>query len=287
MLREDAGWLGFQRPDPTNEARSQPGGACVGGFDGTRGDVRRRSGPGNRNAPRPTAGRVGRTGRARAGDGGWVFRASATHPRFANHFSPGSQATAQQATPITKRGPLVDLATGNPQPIRTKSPSNGPGSCSGGGAWSFAICFLANPARPAGLNCLQIYRRLEARGEIRGGRFISGVSGEQFALGETVRGLRQLRDQGPAGRNARPQRGRPVEFGGRADTSTRACRQPPRTACSIATAFRWRGGEAKPWNASRTRNSPRPTMQSLLQGPLGMYHASGTRFPEDKQGIAK
>src|SRR5262249_50695455 len=40
-------------------------------------------------------------------------------------------------------------------------------------------------------------RRLEARGEIRGGRFIAGVAGEQFALGETVRLLRQLRDEGP------------------------------------------------------------------------------------------
>jgi ATP-dependent Lhr-like helicase len=41
---------------------------------------------------------------------------------------------------------------------------------------------------------LQVYRRLEARGEIRGGRFITGVAGEQFALGDTVKKLRQLRD---------------------------------------------------------------------------------------------
>ncbi|MCH7688739.1 MAG: hypothetical protein IH899_19000, partial [Planctomycetes bacterium] len=38
---------------------------------------------------------------------------------------------------------------------------------------------------------------MEARGEIRGGRFIAGVGGEQFALGETVRKLRQLRDETP------------------------------------------------------------------------------------------
>lgn len=42
---------------------------------------------------------------------------------------------------------------------------------------------------------LPIFRRLEARGEIRGGRFIVGVAGEQFALGETVRALRQIRDE--------------------------------------------------------------------------------------------
>src|SRR5207247_10915755 len=39
----------------------------------------------------------------------------------------------------------------------------------------------------------RIYRRLEARGEIRGGYFVSGVSGEQFALPEAVGLLRSLR----------------------------------------------------------------------------------------------
>ncbi|HAF24335.1 MAG TPA: hypothetical protein DCK93_15755, partial [Blastocatellia bacterium] len=33
---------------------------------------------------------------------------------------------------------------------------------------------------------LRIYHRLEARGEIRGGRFVAGISGEQFALPEAV-----------------------------------------------------------------------------------------------------
>ncbi|HEY6457271.1 MAG TPA: DEAD/DEAH box helicase [Steroidobacteraceae bacterium] len=36
-------------------------------------------------------------------------------------------------------------------------------------------------------------RRLEARGEIRGGRFIAGLSGEQFALPEAVGSLREVR----------------------------------------------------------------------------------------------
>jgi ATP-dependent Lhr-like helicase len=34
-------------------------------------------------------------------------------------------------------------------------------------------------------------RRMELRGEIRGGRFINGVGGEQFALADTVTGLRK------------------------------------------------------------------------------------------------
>jgi ATP-dependent Lhr-like helicase len=39
----------------------------------------------------------------------------------------------------------------------------------------------------------RVYRRLEARGEIRGGRFVSGMSGEQFALADAVDRLREIR----------------------------------------------------------------------------------------------
>jgi ATP-dependent Lhr-like helicase len=40
---------------------------------------------------------------------------------------------------------------------------------------------------------LMCFRRLEARGEIRGGRFVAGFSGEQFALPEAVGALRDAR----------------------------------------------------------------------------------------------
>src|SRR5205807_9114846 len=39
----------------------------------------------------------------------------------------------------------------------------------------------------------RIYRRWEARGEIRGGYFVGGVSGEQFALSEAIGLLRSIR----------------------------------------------------------------------------------------------
>jgi ATP-dependent Lhr-like helicase len=42
---------------------------------------------------------------------------------------------------------------------------------------------------------IQVFRRLEARGEIRGGRFVDGFSGEQYALTEAVGQLRALRKQ--------------------------------------------------------------------------------------------
>jgi ATP-dependent Lhr-like helicase len=46
---------------------------------------------------------------------------------------------------------------------------------------------------------LMAYRRLETRGEIRGGRFVAGFSGEQFALPEAVGVLRGVRNQEKTG----------------------------------------------------------------------------------------
>ena len=46
---------------------------------------------------------------------------------------------------------------------------------------------------PSWRSLLAVYRRLEARGEIRGGRFINGFVGEQFALPEAVERLRAER----------------------------------------------------------------------------------------------
>jgi ATP-dependent Lhr-like helicase len=47
------------------------------------------------------------------------------------------------------------------------------------------------------LKLTRIYRRMELRGEVRGGRFVAGFSGEQFALPEAVDMLRRLRREGP------------------------------------------------------------------------------------------
>jgi ATP-dependent helicase Lhr and Lhr-like helicase len=46
---------------------------------------------------------------------------------------------------------------------------------------------------PPWRDLLRVYRRLEARGEIRGGRFVAGFSGEQFALPEAIGMLRETR----------------------------------------------------------------------------------------------
>jgi ATP-dependent Lhr-like helicase len=46
---------------------------------------------------------------------------------------------------------------------------------------------------PAWRDLLMVLRRMEARGEIRGGRFVSGFLGEQFARPEAIDLLRAVR----------------------------------------------------------------------------------------------
>jgi ATP-dependent Lhr-like helicase len=53
---------------------------------------------------------------------------------------------------------------------------------------------LARESRlPSWRELVMVYRRLEARGEIRGGRFVAGFGGEQFALPDAVGRLRAVR----------------------------------------------------------------------------------------------
>ena len=52
---------------------------------------------------------------------------------------------------------------------------------------------------PPWRDILRVFRRLEARGEIRGGRFAGGFSGEQYALPEAVGMLRAVRREAPTG----------------------------------------------------------------------------------------
>ncbi len=48
---------------------------------------------------------------------------------------------------------------------------------------------------PPWRDLLRVYHRLEARGEIRGGRFVAGLSGEQFALPDAIGVMRKVRKQ--------------------------------------------------------------------------------------------
>ena len=52
---------------------------------------------------------------------------------------------------------------------------------------------------PSWRELLRVYHRLEARGEIRGGRFVDGLVGEQFALPEAIAPLRAVRSRADDG----------------------------------------------------------------------------------------
>jgi ATP-dependent Lhr-like helicase len=57
----------------------------------------------------------------------------------------------------------------------------------------FRDLLVKEPGAPPWWELAPVLRRMEMRGEIRGGRFIVGVGGEQYASGEVVQQLRQLR----------------------------------------------------------------------------------------------
>jgi ATP-dependent Lhr-like helicase len=68
----------------------------------------------------------------------------------------------------------------------------------------YGVVFWRLLGREAGFlppwrDLLKVYRRMEARGEIRGGRFVAGFSGEQYALPEAVGALREMRRKAPSG----------------------------------------------------------------------------------------
>ncbi|HLA38730.1 MAG TPA: ATP-dependent DNA helicase, partial [Candidatus Glassbacteria bacterium] len=58
----------------------------------------------------------------------------------------------------------------------------------------FRLVLTRESGLPPWRELLYIFRRMEARGEIRGGRFVGGFSGEQFALPEAVTLLRAQRN---------------------------------------------------------------------------------------------
>ena len=72
-------------------------------------------------------------------------------------------------------------------------------SCCGGTGIVFPEVLGREPMAPSWRTLLQVYRRAEARGEIRGGRFVAGLVGEQFALPEAVEAMRSVRRAEPTG----------------------------------------------------------------------------------------
>eukprot|EP00456_Euglypha_rotunda_P039450 TRINITY_DN303_c0_g2_i1.p1 TRINITY_DN303_c0_g2~~TRINITY_DN303_c0_g2_i1.p1 ORF type:complete len:1486 (+),score=429.01 TRINITY_DN303_c0_g2_i1:292-4749(+) len=98
------------------------------------------------------------------------------------------------------------LPAQTPIPNDQATPAPRPTSIAEDWAWQllrrwgivFRDLLVREDGAPSWFEVLQVLRRLEARGEIRGGRFIVGVGGEQFALPDAIQQLRRLRDEGAA-----------------------------------------------------------------------------------------
>jgi ATP-dependent Lhr-like helicase len=58
----------------------------------------------------------------------------------------------------------------------------------------FRDLLAREPAAPPWWELARVFRRMELRGEVRGGRFIARVGGEQFAVESAVSRLRDIRD---------------------------------------------------------------------------------------------
>ncbi len=78
-----------------------------------------------------------------------------------------------------------------------------------------------------------VYRRLEARGEIRGGRFVHGMSGEQFALPDAIERMREIRREQPDGKLIVISAADPLNLSGILDSAERI-----RAATNTRIAYR-------------------------------------------------
>lgn len=120
----------------------------------------------------------------------------------------------------------------------------------------------------------RIFRRLEARGEVRGGRFVSGFAGEQFAWPDAIDALRRVRRDGRSdtGRQALIAAADPLNLAGIVTPGTRVpattrnrllYRDGVPVALYVGGDFQWLGepDAADEWTARNLliRNDPQLT----------------------------
>ena len=127
---------------------------------------------------------------------------------------------------------------------------------------------------------LRTYHRLEARGDIRGGRFVGGISGEQFALPEAIGMLRSIRRAGAQESLISVSAADPLNLVGiivpgsriTAHTSNRVLYQDGAPIASFEsgeTHFLVELSRAMEWKAKAAlmRKATRPELRSYLQRP--------------------
>jgi ATP-dependent Lhr-like helicase len=131
---------------------------------------------------------------------------------------------------------------------------------------------LAREARylPPWRDLVRTWRRLEARGEIRGGRFVAGFAGEQFALPEAADALRAARSGSSDGRAVVISAADPLNLAGIVTPGERVpalagnrvlYRDGVAVAAQLGASFRWLGAAERDyeWTARTAllRGDPR------------------------------
>ncbi len=213
-------------------------------------------------------------------------------------LTPGSRKT-QAAARRKHRQPVYEMASAGRWSIIHRENGNGSASTRGNQnpidqekaeeiAWTllkrYGVVFKRLLERE-GMNLpwrvlLRIYHRLEARGEIRGGRFVAGISGEQFALPEAVGMLRAIRREGAQDSMISVSAADPLNLAGiiipgnriTAHTSNRVLYHdgaPIATLESGETHFLVELSRATEWKAKSAlvRKATRPELRSYLQRP--------------------
>ena len=133
---------------------------------------------------------------------------------------------------------------------------------------------------------LREYQRLEARGEVRGGRFLSGVVGQQFALPEAVAALRAVRKRAHDGAMIAVSASDPLNLLGGIVAGDKVPRQPGArlllrdglpVATLVAGEFRALPGlDAKDAHAAKV---------ALLRDPSAMPRSPGSMPMADPLGL--
>jgi ATP-dependent Lhr-like helicase len=203
-------------------------------------------------------------------------------------LTPGSRKT-QAASRRKHRQPVYDMISAGRWSIlqRSNTTSNDP-ALAEEVAWAllkrYGVVFkrlleregMALPWRVL----LRIYHRLEARGDIRGGRFVGGISGEQFALPDAIGMLRSIRRAGAQDSLISVSAADPLNLVGiiitgsriTAHTSNRVLYHDGAPVASFEsgeTHFLVELSRAMEWKAKSAlmRKATRPELRSYLQRP--------------------
>ncbi len=127
---------------------------------------------------------------------------------------------------------------------------------------------------PRWRDLLGIFRRMEARGEVRGGRFLSGFGGEQFALPEAVESLREMRRRQVSGREVSVAAADPLNLAGIVVPGERVAAVPGKTVAFLNGSVAGQpAAEITPQQGLKTEDESIPA--GLFGAPLTLLRESG------------